>query len=121
MFNLNKKIKQLIKQLSKPRERVSCPLPGHTHLALLLLPLVCAHSFTPTHSLTHPGHTHLALLLPLIHAHSFTPTWLSAGFCSAPLLGHTLCWFLLIPPTWPDFSGLHSCPFQLVCLYQIHS
>ena len=173
MFNSNKKIKQLIKQLSKPRERVSCPLPGHTHLALLLLPLVHAHSFTstpwshpsglvaptcscllihthsftPTHSLLHPGHTHLALLLPLVHAYSFTPThsllypghtrlalllplvyahsftltWSSAGFCSAPLLGHTLCWFLLIPATWSDLSGLHSCPFQPVCLYQIHS
>ena len=147
MFNSNKKIKQLVKQLSKPRERVSCPLPGHTHLALLLLSLVHAHSFTPTpwshpsglvartcscllihthsftptHSLLHPGHTHLALLLPLVHAHSFTLTWSSAGFCSAPLLGHTLCWFLLIPATWSDLSGLHSCPFQLVCLYQIHS
>ena len=147
MFNSNKKIKQLIKQLSKPRERVSCPLPGHTHLALLLLPLVHAHSFTstpwshpsgliaptcscllihthsftPTHSLLHPGHTHLALLLPLVYAHSFTLTWSSAGFCSAPLLGHTLCWFLLIPATWSDLSGLHSCPFQPVCLYQIHS
>ena len=147
MFNSNKKIKQLIKQLSKPRERVSCPLPGHTHLALLLLPLVHAHSFTstpwshpsglvaptcscllihthsftPTHSLLHPGHTRLALLLPLVYAHSFTLTWSSAGFCSAPLLGHTLCWFLLIPATWSDLSGLHSCPFQPVCLYQIHS
>ena len=169
-----KKSKQLIKLLSKPRERVlcllpghphpifiSCPLPGHTHLALLLLLLICTHSFTPapwsypsglvaptcscslihsdpfspthlhllihthlfapTHSLPQPGHTCLALLLLLIHAHLFAPTWSSAGFCLSLLLGHNLYWFLLVPTTWSDLSGLCLCPFQLVCLYQIHS
>ena len=89
--------------------------PTHLHL------LIHAHLFAPTHSLLHPGHTCLALLLPLIHAHLFASTWLSAGFCLSLLLGHTLHWFLLVPATWSDLSGLCLCPSQLVCLYQIHS
>lgn len=122
MFNSNKKIKQLIKQLSKPRERVSCPLPGHTHLALLLLPLVHAHSFTST-PWSHPS----GLVAPtcsclLIHTHSFTPApWshpsgLVAPTCLCPLFHSDLviCWFLLSPTTWSHSLLVSADPCYLV-------
>ena len=147
MFNSNKKNKTTNKTTVKAQGKGFMPTPWSHPSSLVVAPTCscplihfhslvtpiwpcCSHLFMPTHS------------HPLIHTHSFTPapwshpsglvaptclcplftlTWSSAGFCSAPLLGHTLCWFLLIPATWSDLSGLHSCPFQPVCLYQIHS
>ena len=135
MFSSNKKIKQLIKLLSKPREMVlcllpghphptfiSCPLPGHTHLALLLLLLVCTHSFTPAPWSYPSGLVAPTCSCPLIHSdsfapahscplvcpHSFTPApWshlsgLVAPTHSCPLVCSNLviCWFLLVPATW---------------------
>ena len=105
---------------------ISCPLPGHTHLALLLLLLVCTHYFTsapwsypsglvaPTCSclLIHSHSFAPTHLLPLIHTHLFAPTHslLYPGHMCLALLLPLIC-VCLFAPTWSS-----ACPCYLVTL-----